>query len=130
MAPATGCLNYLADTGRMVARPVRHSLDVERETEVVSHDEESLACRGMLVQVHDSRVLGTGEAVGVVDNVAEEAVPPQEVSAVRHHSEHVLGHDSSVLPGLAIPDMTPEPRAGLLVANSGLLLVRIVQAQV
>ena len=49
MAPGTSCLNCLADTGRMVARQVRRSRDVEHDTEVVARDEVHLAYRGMLV---------------------------------------------------------------------------------
>lgn len=63
-------------------------------------------------------------------NVAEEAAPPQEVSAVQHHSTHVLGRDSSVLAGLAIHDMVPESSVGVLMARSSLLVARTVQAQV
>ena len=60
----------------------RRSLYAERETEVVAHDEVPLAHRGMLAQAYDSWVPDTGEAVGVVDNVADEAVPPYEVNAI------------------------------------------------
>ena len=131
MAPDTSGLNYLADTERTLARPVRRSVDAKRDIEVVTHDEVPLAYRDMLVQVHDSRALGTGEAGGVADyNVAEEAVPPREVSAVQHHSRRVLGHDGPVLPGLAIHDMVTESRVGLLMARSSSLVVRIAQAQV
>lgn len=49
MAPGTGCLNCLGDTGRTVARPVHHSLDAERDIEVVTRDEVPLVNRGMLV---------------------------------------------------------------------------------
>lgn len=49
MAPDTSCLNCPADTGKMVARRVRHSLDAERGTEVVIRDGVPLAYRGMLV---------------------------------------------------------------------------------
>lgn len=49
MAPGTSCPNYLADTGRRVARPVRHSLDAERNSEVVARDEAPLAYHGMSV---------------------------------------------------------------------------------
>lgn len=66
----------------------------------------------------------------MVGNVAEEAVPPQEVSAVQHHWTHVLGRDSSVLPGLAMHDVVPESAVGVLMAISGLLVARVVQAQV
>lgn len=75
-APDTIGLNCRGDTGRMEVRRVRHSLDVERETEVVIHDEVLLVYPDMLVQVHDSRILGIGKAVGVVDNVAAEAAVP------------------------------------------------------
>ena len=49
MAPGTGYLNCLADTGRMVARQARRSLDGERNSEVVPRDGALLADRGMLV---------------------------------------------------------------------------------
>ena len=49
MAPGASCLNCLADTGRMVARRVRHSLNAEHDTEVVTRDEVHLAYRGTLV---------------------------------------------------------------------------------
>lgn len=130
-APGTGYLNCLADTERTVARRVRRSLNAERETEVVTPGEVPPAHHGMLVQVLDSRVLDTGEAAGAVDNAVEEAVvPPQGVSALRHHSRIVLGHECSVLPGLATRDMAPEPRIGSLMARSSLLVGRIVQARV
>lgn len=65
-----------------------------------------------------------------VGNVAEEAVPPQEVSAVQHHWTLVLGRDSFVLPGLAIHGMVPESAVGVLMARSSLLVAMVVQAQV
>lgn len=42
----------------------------------------------------------------------------------------VLDRESSVLPGLASHGIVPESRAGLLMARSSLLVVRIVQTQV
>ena len=66
----------------------------------------------------------------VVGNVAEEAVPPQEVSVVQYHSTRVLSRDSSVLPGLAIHDIVPELRVGVLMARSNSLVARIVPDQV
>lgn len=66
----------------------------------------------------------------MVDNVAAEAVLPQEVSGVQHHSMRVLSRDSSDLSGLAIHDRALGSPVGVLMARSSLLVARMVQVQV